>query len=104
MHAAVAGCDAPDPVNDLRARNHAPEYTVTPALRVARLMIEESVVGDVDEKLRGRRMRVAGAGHRDAVARILEPVRGFVLDRGLRRLLPELGREAAALDHEAVDD
>ena len=49
-------------------------------------------------------MRLGGARHGDGVALVLEAVVGFVLDRRLRRLLLHAGLEAAALDHEAVDD
>ena len=44
-----------------------PNTAVAPALRARPLVVEEVVVGDVDEELRGRRMRVAGARHRDRV-------------------------------------
>ena len=67
-------------------------------------MVEEAVVLDVDEKLRGGGMRVVGARHGDGVAVVLQAVVGFILDRRAGRLLLHARLEAAALDHEAVDD
>src|SRR5271166_3192568 len=49
-------------------------------------------------------MGVAGARHGDAVALVLKPVAGLVLDRCAGWLLPKIRRETAALDHEAIDD
>src|SRR5690606_21149872 len=50
------------------------------------------------------RMRIGGAGHGQCAGFVLEAVPGFVLDRGARALLVHVGVEAAALNHEAVDD
>jgi hypothetical protein len=47
-------------------------------------VIEEVVVGDVDEELRRRRMRVRRARHRDRVLLVLEAVARFVRDRRTR--------------------
>ena len=49
-------------------------------------------------------MGIGCARHRDRVALVLETVRGLVRDRRARGLLSHAGREAAALNHEAVDD
>ena len=53
------------------------------AVAVARVRgVEEGVVVDVDEELRGRRVRVAGARHRDACrAAFFRPLRALLRDR-----------------------
>ena len=50
--AAAAGRDALDLVDDVRAFDDLAEHAVTPALRARALVVEEVVVGDVDEELR----------------------------------------------------
>ena len=77
------------------------EHRVAPAV-LARI-VEEAVVLDVDEELRARGMRRAGARHGDVAEVVLEAVLRLVLDRLARRLLVVGLVEAAALDHEAVD-
>ncbi|MNE49769.1 hypothetical protein D3C80_1443110 [compost metagenome] len=67
-------------------------------------MVEEVVVGDVDEELCRGRVGVAGAGHGQGVLGVLQAVLGFVFDGGIAVLLGHAGFEAAALDHEARDD
>ena len=91
-------------IDDIGAGNHAAEDAVAPAVGVRGPVIEKSVVGDIDEELRGGGMRVGGARHGNGVALVLEPVLRFVFDRGLSRLLLEVWRKSAALDHESVDD
>src|SRR5258705_12824015 len=49
-------------------------------------------------------MRLGGPRHGDGVAVVLQAVAGLVLDRSPGRLLAHPRLEAAALDHEAVDD
>src|SRR5260221_10692979 len=49
-------------------------------------------------------MRVGGPRHGDGVAVVLQAVAGLVLDGSPGRLLAHPRLEAAALDHEAVDD
>src|SRR5712691_5834235 len=49
-------------------------------------------------------MRLGGPRHGDGVAVVLEAVSGLVLDGSPGRLLAQSRLEAAALDHEAVDD
>ena len=66
-------------------------------------MVEEVVVGDVDEELSGGRMRIVRAGHRDRVLVVLQAVVGFVLDRIVGGLLLHARFKAAALNHEALD-
>ena len=67
-------------------------------------MVEEVVVGDVDEELGRGGVGVARAGHGDRVTVVLETVGGFVFDRSTGFLLDHARKEAAALDHEAADD
>ena len=66
-------------------------------------MVEEIVVGDVDEELRAGRMRVHGTSHGDAADLVGQAVVGFVLDRRAGGLLLHARLETAALDHEVVD-
>lgn len=66
-------------------------------------MVEEIVVGDVDEELRAGRMRVHGTSHGDAADLVGQAVVGFVLDRCASGLLLHARLETAALDHEVVD-
>src|SRR5690606_899637 len=102
---ALAACfDALDLFNDLGAFDDLAEYGVAPAVGRGRGEVQEVVVGNVDEELCGGRMRVAGAGHGESVAVVLEAVVGFVLDGFVRGFLLHAGLEAAALDHEVADD
>ena len=104
MAAAIAGANLLDRVDDVLARDDAAEDGVAPALRRLRLEVQEVVVGGVDEELRRRRMRLRGARHRQRVLRVLQAVARLVPDRRAGRLLLHAGLEAAALDHEALDD
>src|SRR6266540_157559 len=92
-----------DLVDDVLPLDDFAEYAVAPAVATRRLEIEEVVVGDVDEELRRRRMRIGRARHRDRVAVVLEAVRRFVRDRRARALLREPGLHAPTLDHEVLD-
>src|SRR5690606_24354784 len=104
MEAAGAGLDLADRVDHVHALADLAEHAIAPALQISGLEIEEVVVGDVDEELRGGRVRGLGARHGDGAALVLEAVVGFVLDLLAGRLLVHARLEAAALDHEAVDD
>ena len=75
-----------DLVDDVLPRGHAPEHAVAPALRARTLVVEEIVVGDIDEELRGGRVRVGRARHRDGVALVLQTVARLVGDRARARL------------------
>ncbi|MOA18931.1 hypothetical protein D3C78_1392770 [compost metagenome] len=66
-------------------------------------MVEEVVVGGVDEELGRGGVRLHGAGHGDAVLGVLQAVVSFVLDAGAGFLLAHARLEAAALDHETLD-
>ena len=66
-------------------------------------MVQEIVVGDVDEELGGGGVRIGGPGHGDRAAVVLAaPIRLVADGRAGLRLL-ELRGEASALDHEARD-
>ena len=86
------------------AFNDLAENAVAPAVGIGCFEVEEVVVGNVDEELRGGRMRVGGARHGDGVVVVLQAVVGFVLDRVFAIFLFHARLEAAALDHEARDD
>ena len=75
------------------------------------LLVEEIVVFDVDEELAGGTvdgvgvgLAVTKAGHGEGVLLVFEAVLPFVSDGLAGGLLVHLDGEAAALDHEAVDD
>ena len=103
----AAGRRLRDLVDHVHPLDHLAEHRVAVALRVRRAEVQELVVGDVDEELRGRGVGVAGARHRERARNVHEAglarLLGFDRDRRLRRLLLEIRREAAALDHEARD-
>jgi hypothetical protein len=103
METLRAGLDLADLLDHVHAFDDLAEHRVAPALRRRRRVVQEVVVVHVDEELRGRRMRVVGARHRDRAVLVLQTVVRFVGDRLGRRLLLHAGFEAAALDHEAVD-
>src|SRR2546423_10640344 len=102
--AAAAGLYPLDFVDDVLALDDLAEHAVTPALGAGRRVIEEVVVLDVDEELARGRMRVGSPRHGDGIAIVLQAVSGLVLNGLLSRLQAHSRLEAAALDHEAVDD
>ena len=105
VEALAAGLHGLDLVDHVVAVDDLAEHRVAPALRRGRGVVEEAVVGDVDEELRGRRMRRAGARHRHACScSFFRPLLASFCDRRIGRLLLHAGLEAAALDHEAGDD
>jgi hypothetical protein len=82
--------DHVEPLRDLA------EHGITP---VRRGMVKEAVVNEVDEELRGGRIRIAGARHGDGAGSFFRP---FLASLGSAAgLLLHVGGEAAALDHEA---
>src|SRR6266487_6202831 len=101
---AVAGLDPLDFVDDVPAFHDLAEHAVAPALGAGRRVIQEVVVLDVDEKLARGRMWLGGPRHGYGIAVVLQAVAGLVLDGLLSWLLAHSGFEAAALDHESVDD
>jgi len=92
-----------DGVDHFLALHHLAEHGIAPALGIFGGVIQEGVVGHVDEKLGRGRMGLAGAGHGDGIGLVLEAVVGFVGDGGVGGLFLEVFVHAAALDHEAVD-
>src|SRR6266705_1288247 len=102
--AAFSGLDPFDFVDDVPAFDDLAEHAVAPALGAGRRVIQEVVVLDVDEELARGRMRLGSPRHGDGIAIVLEAVAGLVLDGSSSRLLAHSRLEAAALDHEAVDD
>src|SRR5690606_10624139 len=58
---------------------------------------------DVDEELRGRRMRLHGTRHRQGPGLVGKAVVGFVLDGRAGGLLLHTRLETTALDHEVAD-
>ena len=65
--------------------------------------VEVVVVLHIDEELRGGRVGVAGAGHGHGVFVVLQAVAGLQRNRRTCGFLLQVGGEATALDHEAVD-
>src|SRR5688500_15658871 len=101
MHALVGGGHGDDLVDDVHAAHHLGEHGI--AVAVLPGVIEEVVVVDVDEELRGRRVGVARPCHGDRAGLVLQAVLRFDRHRRARRLLRHARRHAAALDHEARD-
>src|ERR1035438_1392124 len=102
VEAGAARLDAPDLVHHFHAVDDAAEDAVAPAV-LARI-VEEAVVADVDEELGGGRMGIGGAGHGNSADLVLEAILGLVFHRLAGGLLRHARLEAAALDHEPVDD
>src|SRR6185436_18740014 len=98
---ARAGRRLRDLGHHVHAVDHLAEHRVAPAVLAG--IVEEVVVLDVDEELRARRVRVAGARHGDGADVVFQAVLRLVLDGLARRFLAVRLVEAAALDHEAVD-
>ena len=93
-----------DSVDHVHAFAYFAKHRVTPAASVFAAVVEKIVIHQVDEELRGRRVRVGSARHRQGAAVVLEAVVGFILDGGIIGLLAHLRIHAAALDHKAGDD
>src|SRR5262245_15506077 len=84
--AAVAGGCCDHLVHDVHAFDHPPEHAVAESLLCRSGEVQELVVRDVDEELRGRRVRIRRARHRERADLVLQPVLGFVGDRVARLL------------------
>ena len=102
----VAGLNAGNLVHDVHALRHLAENGIAPAARVgAGAVVEEIIVLQVDEELDAGGMRILRARHGNGAAVVGEAVGRFVLQRrGARLLFFHRRIEAAALDHEIVDD
>src|SRR5271154_463879 len=96
--ALAAGLDRSDLVDDVHSLGDAREDGVA---EVAARMIEEVVVLQIDEELRGRAVDVIGARHGERAALVLAAIVRLVLDRRVGLLLVHVFREAAALDDES---
>ena len=82
--------------DDVHALDDVAEYRVTPpAVHRVLLRVETLVVDEIDEKLRVRRVRVVGPGHRDRAALVAHRVAGFVDDGGL--VLAREGRRSVRM-------
>src|SRR6202789_1879881 len=99
--ALAAGLDRRNLVDDVHAFSYPRENGVA---KVAARVIEEVVVLQVDEELRGCAVYVVGARHRERAAFILQAVVRLVLDGRLCALMRHVFGEAAALDDEAWND
>src|SRR5690606_11929053 len=97
------GGDALDLLDNVHDFDHFTEYGVAPTLNGRCAVVEEAVVGDVDEELRAGRVRFHGAGHGDGADLVGDAIVGFVLDRCAGRLLLHARLETTALDHEVTD-
>ena len=102
--AVAAGGYALDAVHDVLPLNDLAEHGIAPAAGSGGGVIQEIIVGYVDEELTRSRVRIVGARRRDRVLVGLEAVVGFVFNRSLGFLLLQTGFNAAALTHEAADD
>src|SRR5690606_27696906 len=103
MEAAVAGLHALDLVDRFGAFHNLAEHGVAPAVAGGGGVIEEVVVGHVDEELRRRGVRVGRARHGNGVTIVLEAVVSFIFHGLTRLLLLHASFETPALDHEGVD-
>src|SRR5690554_1009398 len=103
VEAAAAGLHGLDRVDHFGAFHDLAEHGITPAVGGGGGVVQEVVVGHVDEELCRGRVRVGRTGHGDGVALVLEAVVGFVFDGVAGALLLHAGFEPAALNHEVVD-
>ena len=104
MEAFAARFNDLDLVNDFGALDDLTKYGVTPAIAGGCGVIQEVVVGDVDEELCSGRVRVAGACHGKGVAVVAQAIVSFVFNRITRFFLLHAGLETATLNHEVVND
>src|SRR5690606_31138739 len=104
MASVTAGFYFLDGVDDFLALDNLAKYTVAVTLSGGIGVIQEMIVGNVDKKLRGGGMRIAGTCHGNRVGLVFGTLSGFVLDRCKGGLFFQAGGVAAPLDHEAVYD
>lgn len=97
------GGNAFDGFDYVHAFDHFTKHRITPALYGLCAVVEEGVVTNVDEKLRGRRVWLRGASHGHGADLVTQTIVGFVLDRRFGRLLLHARLETATLDHEVAD-
>ena len=84
-------------VHILHAFGHFAENAVTPAVRGGGAVVEKIVVHQIDEELGSGAMRIAGAGHGQGAALVLEAVVCFVGHRLAGGLFVHARAKAAAL-------
>ena len=101
MWAVWTGRDFLNGLNHVHAFDGGAKDTVTKALGSRCGEIQERVIAEVNKKLTRRRVRVWCAGHGYRAGHIGQPVARFVFDVIARGFLIHVGREAAALNHEA---
>src|SRR5262245_53255488 len=103
MSPASSSRDHDDVVDHVHAANDLAEDRVTGCATFAIGAL--FVVGDVDEKLIGRAVRIVGAGHGKSAAGVGKAVAGFVANGGLLGAdLAHAGEKAAPLGHETRND
>ncbi len=88
-------------IDHIHSAYDATEDRVAPA---AGRGVQMRIVGNVDEEMRGRAVRVAAPPHRHRSAQVFEAVLRFVFNRRVRRLLHQIGENPPRLDHEVRDD
>src|SRR6202050_3540307 len=101
MTLALSGGNRGNAFDHIHALRDATKYCVAVP---ARSLIEEIVVGQIDEELRGGAVDFIGARHRQRAALIAHSVGGLVAHRRMGFLLCEIAGQSAALDHESRDD
>lgn len=83
---------------------HLPKYTVSPAIRGRRRVVEEIVVGEIYKELTGCRMWVGCAGQRNRATRMAKTVLGFIANRFVGGFLDHAWTKSTPLDHKIWDD
>src|SRR4051812_1209831 len=96
------GRHSDDAIDDIHAREYAAEDRVAKLGGGFASVVEHAVVDHVDIKLRCRTAKRPRPRHRERAARVVQAVRGFVLNRRPRGLLLECRCKAPALDHESL--
>lgn len=74
VHAAAAGGDRFDFVDYVHPFNDFCEYAVAPTLQAFAGEVQEVVIGDVDEELRGGGVGRLSTGHRQRTAGVFRPL------------------------------
>ncbi len=104
MAGFAGGFDAFDRVDHVHTFDYFTKHRVAPALYGGRCVVKEAVVANVDEELRGSRMRLHSAGHGHGADLVGDAIVGFVLDSGAGSFLLHARLKATALNHEIADD
>ena len=104
MTGAEGGFHRLDLVDNIHAFNHLAKHAVAPALAGFAGVVQELVVFDVDEKLRGGRVRVHGSGHGNGAGLVAQTVIGLVFNGHSGGLLHHAWLKTTALNHETIND